>query len=119
MEVQDSPMRLLLCLSMAVALASGCSRQEQLVSSTGIQQVQRLAQGLVGDIEPPREMEVVVKSKKGLTAVVAQLAERVVALRVELDAPFNDLDPLTDRVRDAKVVALGSAVRQSHELLTL
>ncbi len=33
-------MRLLLCLSMAVTLASGCSRQEQLVGSTGIQQIQ-------------------------------------------------------------------------------
>src|SRR5262245_66236410 len=53
------------------------------------------------------------------TAVVAQLAERVNPLTLELDAPFDDLDPLTDRVRGAEVVALGSAVRQSHELLTL
>src|SRR5215475_14760721 len=53
------------------------------------------------------------------TTVVTQLAERVTSLRLDLDAPFDDLDPLTDRVRDAKVVALGSAVRQSHELLTL
>jgi erythromycin esterase len=53
------------------------------------------------------------------TAVVTQLAERVTSLRFDLDAPFDDLDPLTDRGRDAKVVALGSAVRHSHELLTL
>src|SRR5215475_11875489 len=53
------------------------------------------------------------------TTVVTQLAERVASLRLDLDAPFDDLDPLTDRVQDAKVVALGSAVRQSHELLTL
>jgi erythromycin esterase len=53
------------------------------------------------------------------TAVVTQLAERVMPLRLDLDAPFDDLGPLTERVRDAKVVALGSAVRQSHELLTL
>src|SRR5262249_26938635 len=53
------------------------------------------------------------------TAVVTQLSERVTPLRLDLDAPLDDLDPLTDRVRDARVVALGSAVRQSHELLTL
>src|SRR5437867_3613722 len=53
------------------------------------------------------------------TAVVAQLAERVTSVRLDLDAPFDDLAPLADRVRDAKVVALGSAVRQSHELSTL
>ena len=52
-------------------------------------------------------------------AVVTHLAERVTPLRLDLDAPFDDLEPLTDRVRDARVVALGSAVRQSHELLTL
>lgn len=52
-------------------------------------------------------------------AVVTQLTERVTPLRLDLDAPFDDLGPLTDRVRDEKVVALGSAVRQSHELLTL
>jgi len=38
---------------------------------------------------------------------------------VEVDAPFDDLKPLTDRICEAKVVALGSAVRHSHELLTL
>ncbi len=53
------------------------------------------------------------------TAVVTELAERVTPLRLDLDAPSDDLDPLTDRVRDAKVVALGSAVRHSHELCTL
>jgi erythromycin esterase len=53
------------------------------------------------------------------TALVKQLAERVTSLSLDLDAPFNDLDPLTDRVRNATVVALGSAVRQAHELLTL
>jgi erythromycin esterase len=53
------------------------------------------------------------------TAVAAQLAERAMPLRLDLDAPFDDLGPLTERVRDAKVVALGSAVRTSHELLTL
>jgi erythromycin esterase len=53
------------------------------------------------------------------TTVITQLAERVTSLSLDLDAIFDDLDPLTDRVRDAEVVALGSAVRQSHELLTL
>jgi erythromycin esterase len=53
------------------------------------------------------------------TAVVTQLTEQVTPLTLDLDAPFDDLGPLTARVREAKVVALGSAVRQSHELLTL
>jgi erythromycin esterase len=53
------------------------------------------------------------------TAVVTQLAQRVTSLKLDLDAPFDDLDRLTDRVRDAKVVALGSSVRQSHELCVL
>jgi len=53
------------------------------------------------------------------TTVITQLAERVTSLSLDLDATFDDLDPLTDRVRGAEVVALGSAVRQSHELLTL
>jgi erythromycin esterase len=53
------------------------------------------------------------------TAVATQLAGRVTPLRLDLEAPIDDLHPLTDRVRDAKVVALGSAVRTSHELLTL
>jgi len=38
---------------------------------------------------------------------------------VEVDAPSDDLKPLTDQIREAKVVALGSAVRHSHELLSL
>src|SRR5258705_11935137 len=53
------------------------------------------------------------------TAVVAQLAEHATSLRLDLDAPFDDLDPLTHRVPDAKVVGLGSAIRHSHELSTL
>jgi erythromycin esterase len=53
------------------------------------------------------------------TAMITHLAERATSLRLDLDAPFDDLAPLTDRVRDAQVVALGSATRQSHELLTL
>src|SRR5947207_9063684 len=53
------------------------------------------------------------------SAVITELAERVTPLRLDLDAPSDDLYPLTDRVRDAKVVALGSAVRHSHELCTL
>jgi erythromycin esterase len=53
------------------------------------------------------------------TAVVTQLSERVMPLRLDFEAPFDDLGPLTERVRDAKVVALGSAVRQSYEFLTL
>jgi erythromycin esterase len=53
------------------------------------------------------------------TAVGTQLAEGVTSLRLDLDAPFDDLDPLADQVRDAQVVALGSTVRHSHELLTL
>jgi len=53
------------------------------------------------------------------SAVVTQLTERVTPLRLDLNSPFDDLDPLTDRVRDATVVALGSAVRHSHELCTL
>jgi erythromycin esterase len=53
------------------------------------------------------------------TTVVAQLAERATSVRLDLNAPYDDLDSLTDRVRNAKVVALGSAVRQSHELSTL
>src|SRR5688572_21850089 len=53
------------------------------------------------------------------TVVVSQVAERATSLKLDLDAPFDDLDPLTDRVGNAQVVALGSAARQSHELLTL
>ena len=47
------------------------------------------------------------------------IAERATSVSLDLNAPFADLDPLTERVRDATVVALGSAVRQSHELSTL
>ena len=53
------------------------------------------------------------------TMVVTQLGERVTSLGLDLDAPYDDLDPLRDRVGKAKVVALGSAVRHSHELSTL
>lgn len=47
------------------------------------------------------------------------LRPTVSPLRAGLNAPFDDLAPLSDRVRSAKVVALGSTVRHSHELLTL
>lgn len=53
------------------------------------------------------------------TDVITQLAERASSLRLDLDAPFDDLDPLTHRVQDATIVALGSAIRHSHELSTL
>src|SRR5262245_10133761 len=53
------------------------------------------------------------------TSLVRSLSERVTALALNVDAPFDDLEPLTRRVRDARVVALGSAVRTSHELSTL
>jgi hypothetical protein len=46
-----------------------------------------------------------------ISNLVTQLAERVTPLRLDLSAPFDNLDPLTDRARDAEVVALGSAVR--------
>ncbi len=52
-------------------------------------------------------------------AMVNLLAARVTSLRLDPETTFDDLGPLTDRVRDAKVVALGSAVRQSHELSAL
>ena len=53
------------------------------------------------------------------TDLIAQLAGCVTSVSLDLDAPFADLDPLTNRVRDAKIVALGSSVRHSHELSTL
>jgi erythromycin esterase len=53
------------------------------------------------------------------TTLLAEVAARATPLSLDRDAPLDDLEPLTDRVRDAKVVALGSAVRHSHELLTL
>ena len=54
-----------------------------------------------------------------MSTVVTQLGERATSLRLDLDAPFDDLEPLTNRARDARVVALGSAIRHSHELCTL
>jgi len=53
------------------------------------------------------------------SAVVAQLRDRMIPLRIAADAPFDPLEPLAARVRDATVVALGSAARQSRELSTL
>src|SRR6266496_3687395 len=52
-------------------------------------------------------------------SVATRIAERATPLRLDLDAPFDDLAPLANRARDATVVALGSAARQSHELCTL
>jgi erythromycin esterase len=53
------------------------------------------------------------------TALLAEIAARATPLSLDRDAPLDDLGPLTDRVCEAKVAALGSAVRHSHELLTL
>jgi erythromycin esterase len=53
------------------------------------------------------------------TTLLAEIAARATPLSLDRDAPLDDLEPLADRVRDAKVAALGSAVRHSHELLTL
>jgi erythromycin esterase len=53
------------------------------------------------------------------STLIAELAERVSSVRLDIEAPLDDLHPLTRRIRDAKVVAIGSAVRTSHELLTL
>jgi len=53
------------------------------------------------------------------TFVATQIAEQATPLRLDLDAPFDDLAPLANRARDGKVVALGSATRQSHELSVL
>ena len=52
-------------------------------------------------------------------SVATRIAERATPLRLDLDAPFDDLAPLANRARDATVVALGSATRQSHELSLL
>jgi len=52
-------------------------------------------------------------------SVVNRIAEQATPLRLDLDAPFHDLAPLANRARDATVVALGSATRQSHELCVL
>jgi len=51
--------------------------------------------------------------------VATLIAEQATPLRLDLDAPFDDLAPLANRARDATVVALGSATRQSHELSAL
>src|SRR5438105_1345846 len=51
--------------------------------------------------------------------VANRIAEQAAPLSLDLDAPFNDLAPLAHRARDAMVVALGSATRQSHELCVL
>ena len=53
------------------------------------------------------------------TFVATLIAERATPLSLDLDAPFDDLEPLANRARDAMVVALGSATRQSHELSVL
>src|SRR5438093_2109817 len=53
------------------------------------------------------------------TFLASQVAERATPLSLDLDAPFDDLRPLANRARDATVVGLGSATRQSHELSVL
>ena len=61
-----------------------------------------------------------VEAKEATKASVAnRIAEQATPLRLDLDAPFDDLAPLANRARDATVVALGSATRQSHELCVL
>ena len=52
-------------------------------------------------------------------SVATRIAEQATPLRLDLDAPFDDLAPLANRARNATVVALGSATRQSHELSVL
>jgi len=52
-------------------------------------------------------------------SVAARIAEQATPLRLHLDAPYDDLASLANRARDATVVALGSATRQSHELCVL
>jgi len=53
------------------------------------------------------------------TSVANRIAEQATPLRLDLDAPFDDLAPLANRARYATVVALGSATRQSKELSIL
>src|SRR5688572_3540814 len=53
------------------------------------------------------------------TSVASRIAEQASPLRLDVDAPFDDLAPLANRAREATVVALGSATRQSHELSVL
>src|SRR5205809_7219303 len=52
-------------------------------------------------------------------SVATHIAERATPLRLDLDGPFDDLAPLANLAREATVVALGSATRQSHELSVL
>src|SRR5436309_8432784 len=52
-------------------------------------------------------------------SVAARIAEQATPLSLDVDAPFDDLAPLANRARNATVVALGSATRQSHELSVL
>src|SRR5437773_9097430 len=52
-------------------------------------------------------------------SVASRIAEQATPLSLDVDAPFDDLAPLAHRARDATVVALGSATRQSHELSVL
>src|SRR5213083_1741518 len=52
-------------------------------------------------------------------SVATRIGRQATPLRLDLDAPFDDLAPLANRARDATVVALGSATRQSHELSVL
>ena len=54
-----------------------------------------------------------------IASLATSIAEQATPLRLDLDAPFDDLAPLADRAREATVVALGSATRQSHELSVL
>ncbi len=51
--------------------------------------------------------------------LTAELLKGMSPLRLDVDGPFDDLGPLSRRVQEAAVVALGSAVRTSHELLAL
>ena len=51
--------------------------------------------------------------------LIAYLTANARPLSLDLNTPFDDLRPLEYRLRDAQVVALGSSVRHSHELLTL
>src|SRR5438093_12241507 len=52
-------------------------------------------------------------------SVATRIAEQATPLSLDVDAPFDDLAPLANRARNATVVALGSATRQSHELSVL
>src|SRR5437016_14484720 len=52
-------------------------------------------------------------------SVATRIAEQATPLKLDLDPPFDDLAPLANRARNATVVALGSATRQSHELSVL